>query len=204
MPGREQQSDGCRQHDGHLCGDQDNPQFHVPKTITGVAQQPGQRFMVSTGIWDRVNGVGSPELVAGTTLHEVGHNGGLWHGGPPPVWNGQKRYVEPNCKPNYTSIMSYAFQVIGLRDDAGNTFFDYSRDGNVQSHDLDETVLSDGTFTPAVTTLPNRVVCAHRSGYAAVPPGIFAAEALLQRRVVPGSLAEQLGEYEPHRWTTDD
>ena len=58
------------------CTVANNPQFHVPRTITGVAQQPGQRFMVSTGIWDRVNEVGSPELVAGTTLHEVGHNGG--------------------------------------------------------------------------------------------------------------------------------
>ena len=128
--------------------DRANPLFRVPKTISGVAQQPGQRFMVSTGIWDRVNGVGSPVLVAGTTLHEVGHNGGLWHGGPPPVWNGQTRYIEPNCKPNYTSIMSYAFQVIGLRDNSGNTFFDYSRDSDAQSHHLDETVLSDGTFSP--------------------------------------------------------
>ena len=132
------------------CASAANPQYRVPKTITGVAQLPGQRLMISTGLWDRVNGVGSPELVAGTTLHEAGHNGDLWHGGQPPVWNAttKTRYVEPNCKPNYTSIMSYLFQVVGQQDDTGQRFFDYSRDTSALNHSLDEGLLSDGTFTP--------------------------------------------------------
>ena len=32
--------------------DAPNPLFRVPKTITGVAQLPGQRLMISTGLWD--------------------------------------------------------------------------------------------------------------------------------------------------------
>ena len=118
-----------------------NPLFRVPKTLTGVAQRPGQRLMVSTGLWDIVNGVGTDENVASTTLHEAGHNNGLGHGGPPPVWtitvNGVPNFpivklgefrAEPNCKPSYTSIMSYLFQIPGERDDLGNSYFDYSRD----------------------------------------------------------------------------
>jgi len=106
--------------------------------------------MISVGLWDRINGVGSAELVGGTTLHEAGHNNDRWHGGARPIWNdaSKTRYVEPNCKPNYTSIMSYLFQVVGQRDDAGNVYFDYSRDASPQTHDLDETQLSDGAFSP--------------------------------------------------------
>ena len=73
--------------------------------------------MISTGLWDRVNGVGSSELVGGTTVHELAHNHNIWHGGPPPVWNAatRVRHFEPNCKPNYPSVASYLFQVDGLR-----------------------------------------------------------------------------------------
>ena len=125
-----------------------NPLFRVPKTISGVAQLPGQRLMISTGLWDTVNGVGSPELVAATTLHEAGHNGNLWHGGPPPTWNATTRQLtfEPNCKPNYPSIMSYLFQVVGQLDDTGKQFFDYSRDANPGDHALNENALTSNFF----------------------------------------------------------
>ena len=62
-----------------------NPLFNVPKAITGVAQPPGQRLMISTGLWDPFNGVASDELVASTTLHEAGHNSDLYHGAQSPV-----------------------------------------------------------------------------------------------------------------------
>ncbi len=104
--------------------------------------------MISTGLWDTVNGVGSPELVAATTLHEAGHNGNLWHGGPPPTWNAATRQLtfEPNCKPDYTSIMSYLFQVVGQLDDTGKQFFDYSRDANPGDHALNENALTSNFF----------------------------------------------------------
>ena len=61
-----------------------NPDFHVPSGASGVAQLPGNKAMISVGLWDTTNHVGSPELVASTTLHELGHNGELWHGGQGP------------------------------------------------------------------------------------------------------------------------
>ena len=57
-----------------------NPDFHVPSGSSGVAQLPGNKAMISVGLWDTTNHVGSAELVASTTLHELGHNGELWHG----------------------------------------------------------------------------------------------------------------------------
>ncbi len=50
-------------------------------------------------------------------MHELGHNLNLGHGGGDNI----------NCKPDYQSIMSYAYQVIGLTTLNGSLFFDYSR-----------------------------------------------------------------------------
>ena len=68
-------------------------------------------------------------------MHELGHS--FWltqparRSGPP----------EPNCKPNYLSIMNYLFQVRGLPDDDGDLHMDYSRE-TVGA--LDENSLTDG------------------------------------------------------------
>lgn len=45
----------------------------------------------------------------GTFMHELGHTLGLGHGGP---WVGETAPGDPNqnCKPNYTSVMSYLYQ----------------------------------------------------------------------------------------------
>ena len=50
-------------------------------------------------------------------MHEFGHNLGLRHGGGDGV----------NYKPNYLSIMNYAFQFVGLRSRTEPPRFDYSR-----------------------------------------------------------------------------
>src|SRR5207244_4826237 len=93
-------------------------------------------------------------MQASSTLHELGHNLELWHGGMPPSWgritkvNGQtvatSTYVEPNCKPNYLSSMSYLFQVHGLRDSNGVPTIGYSTQKNT---DVNETSLFDGYQT---------------------------------------------------------
>jgi hypothetical protein len=49
-------------------------------------------------------GTGTANQQAGTLMHELGHNLGLQHGGN----------VGTNYKPNYLSIMNYAFQLQGL------------------------------------------------------------------------------------------
>jgi hypothetical protein len=66
---------------------------------------------------------------AGTFMHELGHNLGLRHGGTDDV----------NRKPNYLSIMNYAFQFTGLPRLSGPASFDYSRFA-VQ---LDESALAE-------------------------------------------------------------
>ncbi|MES2390706.1 MAG: Ig-like domain repeat protein [Acidobacteriota bacterium] len=74
---------------------------------------------------------------AGTMMHELGHNLGLQHGGQ----DGQ------NKKPNYLSIMNYAFQMSGIivnNDGKGfsNGLYDYSR---FSLPDMDERALNEIT-----------------------------------------------------------
>ncbi|MGR8934393.1 MAG: DUF3344 domain-containing protein [Gammaproteobacteria bacterium] len=76
---------------------------------------PGSDFVVSLGKW--TNQVGTVEEQAGTFMHELGHNINLHHGGGDDV----------NYKPNFLSIMSYAFQTRGLRKNLKDGTFDYSR-----------------------------------------------------------------------------
>jgi len=94
-----------------------NPAYYVPKSVSGVAELPGKFFMVSLGLWD--NFQGTRDLQANTTLHELGHNLDLWHGGGKPQFTktakGLHVFVQPNCKPNHLSIMSYLFQATGVR-----------------------------------------------------------------------------------------
>ncbi len=85
-----------------------SPDFHVPRGSSGIGDLPGGDALVSLGFWDRF--VGSDFVQASTTMHELGHNMGRSHGGDP---------AEPNCKPNYLSVMSYLFQLHGLLDDNG-------------------------------------------------------------------------------------
>jgi hypothetical protein len=99
-----------------------NPQFqplqyHVPTSASGIADLPGGTLLVTLGLWEEF--VGRPFTRAGTTFHELGHNLELWHGGGSPTFGnkglGIATYIEPNCKPNYQSVMNYLFQVGGLR-----------------------------------------------------------------------------------------
>lgn len=142
--------------------DPTNPDFHVPKSASGISDLPGGGGMVTLGLWE--NFVGTEFMNASTTMHELGHQFELWHGGAPPRFrdgdeddggherdgdspdgDGHERPTvsyEENCKPNYLSTMSYLFQLHGLLDDAGVPHLDFSRDDYA---DLDETALSDGS-----------------------------------------------------------
>ncbi len=136
---------GCTTH---------NPLFHVPRSSAGVADVPGGDFIISLGFWDGF--VGTDFVQASTTMHELGHNLERWHGGDPPQFSSvapgvssapEDRVIlfEPNCKPNYLSVMSYLFQVRGLLDDAGDPHLSYS---SQVIDPLDETSLGSGVTMP--------------------------------------------------------
>jgi hypothetical protein len=132
----------------------DNPDYFKPKSSSGVAELPGRFAMVSLGLWD--NALGTENMQAQTTLHEIGHNLGLWHGGAPPVFtplpSGRVHVdVMPNCVPYYWSVMNYANQATGVVDKDGVPL---TRLSGETGPDLDEIFLTDGLF--GLNTLPFR------------------------------------------------
>jgi hypothetical protein len=100
-----------------------NPNFKIPRTNSGIADFPGGDLMVTLGAFDDPDGkpVGKPFMQASTLAHEMGHTFELTHAGVPLVPR------EPNCKPNYLSVMNYLFQLRGLIDDNGAPVLDFSR-----------------------------------------------------------------------------
>jgi hypothetical protein len=79
---------------------------------SGVARSiPGSDFIVSLGTFTGIIDTN----VAGTFMHELGHNLGLNHGGGDGV----------NNKPNYVSVMNYLWQFSGVTR-GGASLIDYS------------------------------------------------------------------------------
>ena len=78
---------------------------------SGCAERPGDDFIVSLGGGWTLDEAGTPFDRAATFAHELGHNLGLVHGGD------QDQWVVTSYKPNYASIMSYRYQVSGVRQE---------------------------------------------------------------------------------------
>jgi hypothetical protein len=93
--------------------------FHVPNTYTGVADFGGGDGMVNMGGFPNALGepVGTDNQQAGTIMHELGHMLMLRHGGAS---------GNPNCGPNYLSVMNYLFQLRLLIDGFGVHQVNYS------------------------------------------------------------------------------
>ena len=91
------------------------------RSTSGVSDIGGGDSLITLGLW---GAAGQTDPVqAGTVMHELGHTLGLTHGGL--FYDTPGSYVptlEPNCKPNYQSVMSYQFQV----DLLDNGVLDYS------------------------------------------------------------------------------
>ena len=94
---------------------------------SGVAARPGNWLILTSGDEGWGWGGFSRRQEAGTFMHELGHSVNLGHGGIDGV----------PYKPNYESIMNYAWQ---LRDSVGPAGIDYAR---VAGSPLDETKLSE-------------------------------------------------------------
>ena len=81
-------------------------------TGSGMSDIGGSDSVITLGGW---NDLATFNVFAGTTMHEFGHTLGLTHGGYTyPGYLKKQNYVpvsDPNCKPNFQSIMSYLFQV---------------------------------------------------------------------------------------------
>ena len=121
--------------------------FHVPVTNSGVADFPGGDLLVTLGAFDDENKlpIGSFFMQASTMMHEWGHTFELTHAGVPLVPR------EPNCKPQYLSVMNYMYQLHGLRDANGNAHLGYA----TQNSDV---ILNEGSLTDgSLTALPYRI-----------------------------------------------
>jgi hypothetical protein len=105
-------------------------------TTSGISDIGGADSLISLGLWGTAGQ--TDQVEAGTFMHELGHSNGLTHGGF--YYDTPGSYVatfEPNCKPNYQSVMSYQFQV----DLLDNGVLDYSEQ---QLNTLNENSLPAG------------------------------------------------------------
>ena len=82
-------------------------------TISGFSDKGGQHSLFTLGNWG--DDGKSWQVVAGTLMHEIGHELGLGHGGGDDI----------NCKANYQSVMSYSRQV-----DLLDKFTGFDQNGN--------------------------------------------------------------------------
>jgi hypothetical protein len=140
--------DPCQMVDSHgdLVSDPNcnTPDFHVPRTNSGIGDFPGGDLMVSLGAFDDSQGrpIGTESFQAFTLGHELGHGFEFTHAGPAnPKVNGVIVPQVPrqaNCKSNYFSSMNYMFQLRGLPDGAGILRMNYADE---PEGPLDETSL---------------------------------------------------------------
>jgi len=119
---------------------------------SGRGELPGNDFVVSLGGYRNddpfiIHQKGSVSQQTSTLMHEFGHTLSLRHGGGDNI----------NCKPNYLSIMSYAFQFKSL---VPSRPLDYSRESSapldennlvesvpIESNSFSETIIgSDNSF----------------------------------------------------------
>jgi uncharacterized protein YqgV (UPF0045/DUF77 family) len=128
--------------------------------IVDVTGGFGYDFVITLGVF-RAAGVLTDRMVAGTFMHELGHNLGLQHGGANDFQQPTDFY--DNYKPNYISVMNYAFQFgIPYTTTPGSTTIagyrvDYSdvKLPDLNETDLDETIGIQDTARPTDITYGN-------------------------------------------------
>jgi hypothetical protein len=91
----------------------------VPRKTSGIGECGGD-LMVTLGLWE--SQTASAFMQGSTLLHELGHTFCLKHGGV-----NASGALEPNCKPNYQSVMNYLFQARGVLTLQGVAAIDLSK-----------------------------------------------------------------------------
>jgi hypothetical protein len=136
-------------------------------SISGYSDLGGADSAVTLGLWETApnqNMSKRATVIAGTTFHEVGHTVGLSHGGI--YYDTPGSYIptfDPNCKPNYQSIMNYLFQLDGVGPSATIAFSNQKLATLLPGSLGSVTQLLDGSRNPA--TFPTS------SWYTSVAPG---------------------------------
>lgn len=117
---------------------------------------PNDRFVVTLG---GASGFGTPDQKIGTFIHEFGHDLGQYHGGTTD---------ERNFKPNYLSVMNYAFQFGGVPRVGAAPYFGYS---SATLPTLNENALNEnvGLNSPGAHQFRTRWFCPDGTG--ALSPG---------------------------------
>ncbi|MGY0235920.1 hypothetical protein [Longispora urticae] len=107
---------------------------------------PNDTFIVTMG--PRCDWTVTEDMNVGTFIHELGHTLGLMHGGVDHV----------NYKPNYLSVMNYAFQFEGVPKVSGSAYFGYS---DFAPPALNETSLREslGLNTPEASGWRTQWIC---------------------------------------------
>jgi len=110
---------------------------HSGGTASGISRGiPGHDFVVTLGF----AGGGTELQLAGTLMHELGHNIGLRHGGND----------NANFKPNYLSIMNNEYHFHGFTMGGVPNVLDYSR---VRIASFNEATINEvAAFTPVAPT----------------------------------------------------
>ena len=86
LPCLDSDGDAIPFDDAGDCNEDENPAFnpinyHVPSSTSGIAHLPGSSVLIALGGWDTTNFVGTRFMQVSTTVHELGHNIGLYTGG---------------------------------------------------------------------------------------------------------------------------
>ena len=126
----------------HHCIFADYLYSDTSNTTSGITPGFGQYFAVTLGGWGSVNDT----TIAGTFMHELGHSLGLRHGG----------CDHEHYKPNYLSIMNYAFQTTGLAGTGNLNYSDYKLP-DINEADINEMNGIDPTGMTSGTNLATTI-----------------------------------------------
>jgi hypothetical protein len=114
---------------------------------SGSATTPGYQVMVTLACWAADTSGTGTAYIRNSIVHELGHNLGLQHGGDEAC----------NYKPNYSSVMNYRYEFVGIDSGCqgtgdGASTLDYSHGDRLtlDENDLNETA---GMCTSAVVPI---------------------------------------------------